>query len=182
MSGPVQAWITRSVLNGPANAANVTRDELARLRSLPTPELRAVAARQLSRGQAAFEQVSQVDWYNWANPVVRGANYVRWRKYLDALEEASTALDLGDKEANDADRKTRYLSAYSQARATVETLLQDFQELDRTGFLVTVEMGAAPIGQWLDRKLDDTSQRLGELGRTLAWGGALVAVILLLRK
>ncbi|MFO0580520.1 MAG: hypothetical protein U1A78_41645 [Polyangia bacterium] len=190
MSGPVQQWIRRkygaqavALSARPANAATVTRDELTRLRAQTPSQIRAVAQKQIEAAWEALGTVSKVAWYSWADPVVRGANYVRWRPYVDALDEAGKALQLGDEEKSEAEKKTRYVSAYSQARATASTLAKDFQELGQTRLLLTIDLGGQAVAQTLSEAgssigawFQDVGEQLRDSGSWFVKGLAVAGV------
>jgi hypothetical protein len=103
--------------------ALIPRSEIERVRALSLTQLRSLAAGQIKKAQQAWEKASGVAWYQGL--YVRWLNSVRWKPEAQSIAEAEELLALGDRESTDADRRTRYTSAWTRARLAVDDIAKE---------------------------------------------------------
>lgn len=151
------------------------KSEIQRLRALPVSELRALAAAQIVRARAAWEKASDLSWT--AGIAQRWVNARRWEPDAKQIQLAEEALSLGDQEANESDRKTRYISAWTTSRLAIQHIAEEakFGPTDAWYLLALPGEGAkdaaVEFGRDVLRPLAETA---GEAGR--AAGEALSGI------
>lgn len=123
---------------GPAGY-RANRRQLIELQAKPVAELREIASAAVEQAKSELSKASGVDWY--AGLLVRVVNYGRWRPVRVLVESAQESLELGDGEASDADKKTRYVRAWETAQeALASTAIEavegttDLTMLGKEGF------------------------------------------------
>jgi hypothetical protein len=148
-----------------AQAASVTRDELAPLRTLPLAELRSLAQRQIEGARKALQDASKWDW--WAPAAALPVHLGRWTPHRDAIDHAQELVRRADEDPDETTRRRQYIAAYAEARGQVELVTKEAQ-LGSTGYLVTYVGTLA--GDEAVRNVQRTVQNLKDTGQKLRDG------------
>lgn len=120
---PIDATLASEGWHALRAQALIPRIEVDRIRALPLTELRRLADGQISRAKDAWEKASGVAWYQGL--YVRWLNSIRWKPEAQSIAESEELLKLGDREASEADKRTRYISAWSRARLAVDDIAKE---------------------------------------------------------
>jgi len=152
-----------------AQAVSITpKSEIQRLRALPVAELRALAAAQIVRARAAWEKAADVPWY--ASASQRWVNAKRWEPDAKQIQMAEESLALGDQEAKEDDKKTRFVSAWTTSRLAIQHIAEEakFGPTDTWYLLALPGEGARDAAIELGRDvLKPASDTAAEAGRAL---------------
>lgn len=132
------SWLPLKSSSLPSRAQSTAlagKSEIQRLRALPLPELRALAAAQIVRARAAWEKAADTTWCSGL--LGNFAGHRRWEPDAKQILLAEGSLQVGDTETHDQDRATSYIDAWMTARQAVTHLgsLAGFGESDTWYFV-----------------------------------------------